>query len=112
MARFYKTEGGFAYDSGDGVDMALTEDNLMLHLHRKAPYMDRVSVEDPRDERWWNWTRCDMEPEQFEGLHSIALQIGSILIRDTPMEHIQETFDNQHRFNDTDYDQLLGGSNA
>lgn len=111
MASIYEQEGTYRFSDGEELDMELNENNFMANMHRSEPLKDRVAIEDPRDEAWWSWYRYDYQesPELFDFMASVAFEVGSVLIRHTAPEALDNLFFNRHQLTDDDFDQLLGG---
>lgn len=110
MARFYKDNETYRFDSGEGLDQQLHEDNLFgnFHIDDANKGYDRVGVQDPRDESWWFWTRFDMAEDDFAQIEYICRSVGSFLVRHTAIEAVRETFDANHQFNEAEYAQFMG----
>jgi hypothetical protein len=115
MARFLNKDGNtddlyFEPTEGD-IQILLNEDNFVAHMHRKTPWIDMVGIEDPRDEAWWHWYRCDRGTEEFSSIMGFALEVGTVVMRNTPMEHVQQAFDGLplHQARDDELDRLLDG---
>lgn len=98
--RFYNSETGYNFDSGDGLDLELDQNNYWLWLSRAEPYMDMAQVTDPRDDESWTWFRCDVGDETFNSLDMMARKIGSVVLRETPTEDVQDVFHARHSFED------------
>lgn len=110
MGRFYEKQGLCWFTDGE-LEIPLDENNLLAYLHRDEPLKDKVAVEDPRDEEWWFWFRYDTVPEDFKAMVGLAQRIGTVIMRSTPTVQVNKIFDNQHQFTDTDYEELLNGTN-
>ena len=114
MARLFSDEGKFFFDTQEEPPfiVELNENNFYGNMHREAPYMDRLAIEDPRDGLSWSWWRCDQDPEVFDHMMGVCLEIGSLLMRSTPFENVSDLFDNAHQISDTEIEGLLGESDG
>lgn len=122
MARFYdkETENGveFWFENGE-LDFQLHEDNLLANIHQDMTWdgWDRVAVEDPRDQAWWQWWKADfMESDQrrelFLQMASVAAAVGTILVRQTATVQLQNLFENSHQITDEEFNKFLGDDHA
>ena len=109
MPQLTRNENGDYLFEVDSQVVVLNENNVFAHVHRNTPYMDQVCIEDPTDSEWWSWFRADFAPEMFDGLMQVAHEIGSILLRTTPIAEVEARFDARHRIGDDELNQLLGG---
>jgi hypothetical protein len=112
MARLYGEGDKYYFDTQEEPPyiLELHEDNLWANMHRDEPMMDRLAIEDPRDGLAWYWWRCDQDPETFEQMMSVALEIGTILVRRTPLESIVDLFDNAHHLDEEDMQRFFDES--
>lgn len=92
MARFYEQDPGYWFDSGDGLDMLLHQDNFWVWENRTEPALDMAQVTDPRDSLSWYWFREQLGEDEFEKLSDMAFKIGSFVLRDTPTEDVQDVW--------------------
>jgi len=119
-ARFYEQEGTYRFESGDGLDQQLDENNLLGNFHEvmdedgtvrksKDAIYDRVAVLDPRDELHYQYWRYDLGDETFTQLEYVVRRCGSFLVRQTALENIRNAFDASpnHRFNEDEFTQFL-----
>lgn len=104
MARIFSNEGEYYFDTGEQPPYVfkLDQDNLWANTHREMPFMDRVGIEDSRDSLNWTWWRCDMEPEQFNTMMGVVLEIGTIMMRSFPLEAVTEDFEKAHQLTEDD----------
>lgn len=116
MATIRNGENGgyeFYVDEHD-LTIELDENNTVGYLHRDEDYEthDMVGIQDPTDEMWWTWFRAQYleDTQTFEMMMEVAQQIGTVLLRDTPLTETEEKFNNRFRFTDDDFEQLLDGS--
>lgn len=100
MAEIRGSNGAFEFDD-EGFKIPITEENLVAHSHRNAPEMDCVALEDPRDELWWRWWREDTPEDQFNLMMRVAHTVGTVVLRNYPMEHIIDLFENRSQDDST-----------
>lgn len=96
MARFHESEFGYAFESGDGLDLELDQHNLWVWMNRSEPFMDMAQVNDPRDGESWFWFRDYLGDESFDDIYSIARKVGSVVVRATPTEDVQDVWHQRH----------------
>lgn len=96
MARFHDTEFGYGFDSEDGLDMELHQDNYWVWLSRSEPRMDMAQVTDPRDNESWFWFREQVGDETFNDLDMMARKVGSVVLRATPTEDVQDVWHSRY----------------
>lgn len=112
MPRFFDRDDKYMFTPDEEYMIELNQNNLLLHKHRSigAFLIDQVCVEDDRDGEWWVWYRYDYagSPEVFETMAELAERVGTVVLRETPFEHVQNQFNARHQFTDEDWDDLLG----
>ena len=106
MPRFYTQEvNGITeyWFEQENVCQRLNQDNIAMNVHRDPLYdgYDRIMVEDPRDQNWFAWYKEDFQdtPERqamFEKMYKVAMVVGSVMLRDTPLKLVEEGFDESH----------------
>jgi hypothetical protein len=121
--RFYETgekpDVTYRFESDDGLDQELNEDNLIGNFHEimqpdftivesQDSLYDRVCVLDPRDGMHWQFWRFDRDPEDFAKLEYMVRRVGTYLVRQTVMSNIRDAFEAAHKLTDEDFEQLLG----
>lgn len=96
MGSFHSTEFGYGFESGDGVDVELNQHNFWVWINRSEPFMDMVQVTDPRDDRPWTWFREKVGDETFDEIETMARTVGSIILRATPTEEMQDVWHSRY----------------
>jgi len=114
MGKIFSDNEKYMFDSGETPPfiVELNENNLWGNMHREQPWLDRVAVEDPRDNLAWSWFRADEDPDTFDRMMGVVLEVGSVLIRATAVTDLSNLFDNKHQIQDTEIDELLGGEDV
>ncbi len=114
MGRLISREGQylFATDEVPPYDVPLHEDSMIVHNHRQTPWLDRVAIHDPRDDQFWIWYRANTERESFDQMCSIALEVGTFVVRSTATQEVEDRFWKTNGFNDSELDQMLGEQGA
>lgn len=92
-ASFYKHEDTYRFRYED-YDIELNEETLLLYAHRQNNLYDTVAVIDTRDQDYWFWTRMEYG-EEFPGMEAVARTVGSVLLRTTPLENIEQIVHNR-----------------
>jgi hypothetical protein len=111
MGRLFDREGEYIFEV-DEIEIPLHENNFLANIHRQASYMDRLGVEDPRDNLFFVWYRSDQDPEVFNQMLRVAMEVGSVLLRDTPTTEVEAQFDRLHQLSDDEFTQFLEGENG
>lgn len=114
MSRFFQQDGEYYFDpEGDGeVELHLHELNLVGYEHRNTDYsyLDRVAIQDPEDGDYWSWYRANTPEEHFDPMMYAAQEVGSYILRSTPLDEVEETFASQNQLTDEDIEALLGAT--
>ncbi len=110
MGKLFERGGEYLFNPEDdgSLEIPLHQNNMMIHMHRDTPYMDRIGIEDPRDSMFWTWFRADVEPTVFDNLADVAQRVGSVLLRSTPLTEVEDEFDKRHSVSEEEIDRLLG----
>lgn len=121
--RFYETgekpNVTYHFESDDGLDQELNQDNLLGNFHEEMSpdcvvtesqdaIYDRVCVLDPRDGMHWQFWKFDRTETDWFKLEYMVRRVGTFLVRQTVMQTVKDQFEASHRFNDDDFEQLLG----
>ena len=106
MPRFYTkdVDGHLEYRfAHEDIDQKLDQNNIAANVHRDPFYdgYDRVLIEDPRDNNWFAWYKGDFQdtPERqgkFEQMYRVAMAVGSVMLRDTPLQTVEEDYNRAH----------------
>ena len=114
MSRFFQQGGEYFFDpEEDGViEIHLDEVSLLGYEHRNSDYsyLDRVAILDPSDGEFWSWYRANTPDEHFDPMLYAAQEVGSYVLRSTPLPEVEETFASQNSLTDEDIEALLGAS--
>lgn len=110
MATLKEKDGGYIYDD-NGFEITLDQKNFCGFQHRKAAcaLIDLVTVDDPRDGLKFTHWRYSQPPEVFEQMLALTQSVGTYILRETPMEDIENIFMNMYGPRDDEIEQLLGG---
>lgn len=111
-ARFYERDQQYRFESGDGLDEAITDKNFWFWKNREKPQYDMAQMLDPRDGLNWYWHRFDVGDETIDQLEKIALAAGRFVLGSEPEEGVVQVFENKHQITDEELNQLLDGSDG
>ena len=108
MARVHETDDGFFYEVDD-IDIPLNEETYSAFQHRQAGsrLLDWIGVLDPRDEEHYSHFRYDQPEQEFNQMMLLAQRIGTVVVRDTPFDYIQEMFDKRYGLSDEELDGIF-----
>lgn len=98
--------GVFSYEV-EGITVPMNTDTYFANLFRHEPFMDQILLEDPRDNLYWRWFRCDTKPDEFRSMLDVAYKVGHIVILDKAPVAVSNAFDQVHSLSEDDILKLL-----
>lgn len=74
----------------EGYEQPVDQTNTFIHLNNVAPYMDRILIEDKRDDTYWVWFKDETGDEGFE---EMLKQIGWLATRVVTLYPVPDVVD-------------------
>lgn len=74
----------------EDYEQSVDQENTFIHLNSVAPYMDRILIEDERDDTYWVWFKDETGGESFEDM---LKQIGWMATRVVTLYPVPDVID-------------------
>ena len=79
----------------ENYEQEVDQTNTYIHINNIAPYMDRILIEDERDDTYWVWFKDETGDESFEGMIKTISWLATRVITLYPVPDVVELYESR-----------------
>ena len=87
----------YIYEEETGYEQTLDQDNVHIELNQITPGLDRIAIQDERDNTWWAYFRDEVGSDDFDEQKTLLQWIGKTILTLYPQPDVVEMYNKKRK---------------